>query len=178
MLFTIRISGITTIFERKNYKLLIYNQLKNRFYKLFFFFLQFLSHADIAEMAEIFPLFPKFLREKHYLCEKYFDMIRTLKYLGIVVLLALVACNSHEKEYDKADAVLQEAERLYQHPQGERADYPGADTVQISQELADAAEFFVKRNDFGKAAVASFYCGYAQKEDDDKILATKYFKDA
>ncbi len=38
MLFTIRISGITTIFERKNYKLLIYNQLKNRFYKLFFSF--------------------------------------------------------------------------------------------------------------------------------------------
>lgn len=105
-------------------------------------------------------------------------MIRTLKYLGIVVLLALAACNSHEKEYEKADAVLQEAERLYQHPQGERADYPGADTVQISQELADAAEFFVKRNDFGKAAVASLYCGYAQKEDDDKILATKYFKDA
>lgn len=105
-------------------------------------------------------------------------MIRALKYLGIVVLLALAACNSHEKEYEKADAVLQEAERLYQHPQGERADYPGADTVQISQELADAAGFFVKRDDFGKAAVASLYCGYAQKEDDDKILATKYFKDA
>lgn len=41
MLFTIRISGITTIFERKNYKLLIYNQLKNRFYKLFFSFYNF-----------------------------------------------------------------------------------------------------------------------------------------
>lgn len=105
-------------------------------------------------------------------------MIRTLKYLGIVVLLALAACSSHEKEYEKADAVLQEAERLYQHPQGERADYPGADTVQISQELADAAEFFVKRDDFGKAAVAALYCGYAKKEDDDKIFATKYFKDA
>jgi hypothetical protein len=38
MLFTIRISGITTIFERKNYKLLIFNGLKNRFYKLFFSF--------------------------------------------------------------------------------------------------------------------------------------------
>ena len=53
-------------------------------------------------MAEIFPLFPKYLREKHYLCEKYFDMIRALKYLGIVVLLALAACNSDEKEYEKA----------------------------------------------------------------------------
>ena len=78
-----------------------------------------------------------------------------MKYLGIVVLLALAACSSYEKEYEKADAVLQEAERLYQHPQGERADYPEADTVQISQELADAAEFFVKRDDFGKAAVAA-----------------------
>ena len=82
-------------------------------------------------------------------------MIRTLKYLGIVVLLALAACNSYEKEYEKADAVLQEAERLYQHPQGERADYPGVDTVQISQALADAAEYFVKREDFGKAAEAA-----------------------
>lgn len=38
MLFTIRILGITTFFERKNYKLLIFNGLKSRFYKLFFSF--------------------------------------------------------------------------------------------------------------------------------------------
>lgn len=38
MLFTIRILGITTYFERKNYKLLIFNGLKSRFYKLFFSF--------------------------------------------------------------------------------------------------------------------------------------------
>lgn len=105
-------------------------------------------------------------------------MIRNLKYLGMVVLLALVACNSYEKEYVKADEVLQEAERLYQHPQGDRANYPGADTVQISQELTNAADFFVKREDFGKAAVAALYCGYAQKENDDNIFAMKSFKDA
>ena len=38
MLFTIRISVFTTFFERKNYKLLIFNGLKNLFYKLFFSF--------------------------------------------------------------------------------------------------------------------------------------------
>ncbi len=105
-------------------------------------------------------------------------MIRLLKYIGIVVLLALAACNSYEKEYEKAEAVLQEAERLYQHPHGERSDYTGADTVQISQELTDAAEFFVKREDFWRAAKAALYCGYAQKENDDKIFAMKSFKDA
>lgn len=132
----------------------------------------------MAEMAEIFRCFLNFCVKNTIFAENKIDMIRTLKYLGIVVLLALTACNSYEKDYEKADAVLQEAERLYQHPQGERADYLGADTVQISQELANAAEFFVRREDFGKAALAALYSGYAQKEDDDKILATKYFKDA
>ena len=38
MLFTIRISVFTTFFDMKKYKLLIFNGLKNCFYKLFFSF--------------------------------------------------------------------------------------------------------------------------------------------
>ena len=101
-----------------------------------------------------------------------------LKYFGFVALMALIACNSSDDEYNYMINTLQKAESIYQHPDGERYESEEPDSLQILQKLMEAASFFANRNDNDKAAVASLYCGYAQIEKDDKASAMLLFKNA
>lgn len=92
--------------------------------------------------------------------------------------MALIACNSSDDEYNYMINTLQQAENIYQHPDGERFEYPGADSIQISYDLAKATEYFVDRNDYLNAAIASLYYGYTNMEINDKTSAMKAFKNA
>ena len=104
--------------------------------------------------------------------------MKSLKFFGIVFLLTLFACNESDDKYKAMDATLQKAETIYQHPNGEKYDTAQADTLQLSPELMKAAEFFVSKNDYEKAAKTYLFCGYSQKEAGDKASAMKAFKDA
>lgn len=101
--------------------------------------------------------------------------MRHLKFL--VCLLALSACTLNNG-YETMNAILQKAEAIYQHPDGERYDTEQADTLQISPELNKAADFFVSKKDYKNAAKAYLFYGYAQKEENDKVSAMHSFKDA
>lgn len=98
-----------------------------------------------------------------------------LKFLVFLFLILLLACNSRNDEHLY---ILQQAESIYQHPDGERFETTDADTLQLLPQLENASAFFISKNDYNKAAQASLYTGYAQKESNDKIAAMKSFKDA
>lgn len=101
-----------------------------------------------------------------------------LKYFGFVALMALIACNSSDDEYNYMINTLQQAENIYQHPDGKRYDYPEADTIQISYDLAKATVFFVDRKDYENAAKTSLYYGYSKMENNDRTSAMTAFKNA
>ncbi len=100
-----------------------------------------------------------------------------MQYFGFVALIALIACNS---SYDENYMIktLQQAESIYQHPDGERFELKESDSLQILSELINASMFFAKSKHYDLAAKASLYCGYAQLEKDDKASAMELFKDA
>lgn len=101
-----------------------------------------------------------------------------IKYFGFVALMTLFACDSSDDEYNYMINTLQQAENIYQHPDGKRYDNPVADTIQISYDLARTTKFFVDRNDYANAAKASLYYGYTNLENNDKSSAMKAFKNA
>ena len=101
-----------------------------------------------------------------------------IKYFGFVALMALIACNSSDDEYNYMINTLQQAGTIYQHPDGERFESEESDSLHILPKLMEAVSFFANRNDNDKAAVASLYCGYAQIEKDDKASAMLLFKNA
>ena len=101
-----------------------------------------------------------------------------IKYFGFVALMALIACNSSDDECNYMINTLQQAESIYQYPDGERFESEESDSLHILPKLMEAASFFANRNDNDKAAVASLYCGYAQLEKDDKASAMLLFKNA
>ena len=103
--------------------------------------------------------------------------MRYLK-LCMVFLPALLACNSSKDDYFSMCNALQQAETIYQHPNGERFKHQDIDTIQIPPELAISSDFFVKRKEYDKAAKASLYYGYAQIENGNLSEAVKLFKDA
>lgn len=107
-----------------------------------------------------------------------FSMKFILKYFGFVALMALIACNSSDDEYNYMINTLQQAENIYQHPDGKRYDYPEADTIQISYDLAKATVFFVDRKDYENAAKTSLYYGYSKMENNDRTSAMTAFKNA
>lgn len=104
--------------------------------------------------------------------------MKSLKFFGIVFMMALFACNASDDNYEIMDAALQKAETIYQNPDGERYETAKADTLQLSSDLMKAAGYFVSKNDYKKAAKAFLLCGYCQKEANEKALAMKAFKDA
>ena len=101
-----------------------------------------------------------------------------LKYLCILCLATLYACNSSDNEYTNLCTALNQTEHIYQHPNGMRSEYKGSDTLRVPPELANAAIVFAEKKEYEKAAKASLYCGYAQNEYRNKALAIKLFKDA
>ena len=101
-----------------------------------------------------------------------------IKYFGFVALMTLFACNSSDDEYNYMINTLQQAENIYQHPDGKRYDNPVADTIQLSYDLAKATEFFIDRDDYANAAKSSLYYGYLNMENNDKTSAMIAFKNA
>lgn len=101
-----------------------------------------------------------------------------LTFCGFFFIMAFVACHSSDDKYEEMCDVLQQAETVFQHRDDEPYNSNDTDTLQDPAQLKDAVALFVKRNDFLKAAKASLYCGYIQKESDDKASAMKSFKDA
>ena len=99
-------------------------------------------------------------------------------YIGCFFLTLLFSCNSSNDEYIYMCKVLQNAESIFQHPDGERIGQSEADTLDFAQELEKAIGVFIKNDDLEKAAQASLYCGYAQIETEDKTMAMKSFKEA
>lgn len=104
--------------------------------------------------------------------------MKSLKFFGIVFMMALFACNASDDNYEIMDAALQKAETIYQNPDGERYETAKADTLQLSSDLMKAAGYFVSKNDYENAAKAFLFCGYCHKEANEKALAMKTFKDA
>lgn len=104
--------------------------------------------------------------------------MRVFKFFGIALLLVLFSCNTSTDKYEAMDAIIEEANALYQHPNGERYNKTDADTLDLASELKNASSFFLSRHDNEKAAKAFLLYGYAQKENGDKTSAMKSFKDA
>lgn len=104
--------------------------------------------------------------------------MRVFKFFGIVLPLVLFSCNTSTDKYEAMDAIIEEANALYQHPNGERYNKTDADTLDLASELKNTSSFFLSRHDNEKAAKAFLLYGYAQKEANDKATAMKAFKDA
>lgn len=104
--------------------------------------------------------------------------MRFFKCLGIISMFVFFACNNSTDEYEAMNAILLQADTIYQHPDGEIFDTCYTDAYQLLPELINAARFFVARHDNEKAAQTFLFCGYAQKEANDKASAMKSFKDA
>lgn len=114
-----------------------------------------------------------------YLCiDKTLFMKILMKYFGLVILIALIACNPSDNEYDDMCNILHQVETIYQHPDGERYDSKICDTINHISELTKTIAFFAEKGPYDKAAQGSLYCGYAQLEKDDKVSAMKLFKNA
>ena len=104
--------------------------------------------------------------------------MKSLRLFGVFFLLALFSCNVTDNEYNVMNTVLQQAESLYQHPDGERFETESADTLQMLSELIEASKFFISSNDAEKSAKTALFLGYAQKEANDRASAMKEFKKA
>jgi tetratricopeptide (TPR) repeat protein len=104
--------------------------------------------------------------------------MRVFKFFGIVFLFVLLSCNYSDNEYETFNAIILQADTIYQHPNGERYKTTEADTSDLSSQLMNASCYFLSRHDNKKASKAFLFCGYAQKEANDKASAMKSFKDA
>ena len=102
-----------------------------------------------------------------------------LNVFGFFFLLSLISCESSNNEINtNMCKILQQAETVYQNPDGERFDADGIDTLQLLPDLINASEFFISTKDYMKAAQISLYIGHAQKETNDKVSAMISFKNA
>lgn len=86
--------------------------------------------------------------------------------IGVVVL---ASCNPFPRESKRMDAALEQAQLVY--GEGEN------DTLLFIPELDKAASFYAQKKDYGKAALAALYHGYAEM-DYDKTTAMEAFKTA
>lgn len=103
--------------------------------------------------------------------------MKVVKTIGIYLLALLFACNYSDEKYELMDDFLQQAETIYQHPDGERS-HLDSDTLHILNKLKYAKTVFIKQQDYSKAARTALLIGYAQKEANNKSSAMKSFKDA
>ncbi len=106
--------------------------------------------------------------------------MRVFKTIGFFLMLLLLACNYSEEKYELMDDVLQQAEAIYQYPDGERYYNIDTDTLSVfaSNKLRDAITVSIKRKDYSKAAKVALLMGFAHTEANDKASAMKCFKDA
>ena len=92
--------------------------------------------------------------------------IITYLIIGVVVF---ASCNPFPRESKRMDAALEQAQLVY--GEGEN------DTLLFIPELDKAASFYAQKKDYGKAALAALYHGYAEM-DYDKTTAMEAFKTA
>lgn len=81
----------------------------------------------------------------------------------------LAACGHYLSESERIATAFEKAQLIY--GEGEN------DTVLFIPELDKAPTYYARKKDFGKAALAALYLGYAEK-DHDRSTATTAFKDA
>lgn len=88
-------------------------------------------------------------------------------FLFAVVVLA--ACENYPRESERIVAAFEQAQLVY--GEGEN------DTVLFIPELDEAPAYYARKKDYGKAALAALYHGYAEK-DYDHTTAMTAFKEA
>ena len=92
----------------------------------------------------------------------------------IFALLALmVSCGPYPRESERMAAALEQAEAVY----GDGNLLMETDTVLFIPGLSEASAYYARKKQFGKAALAALYNGYAEK-DYDKEAAMNSFKEA
>lgn len=93
------------------------------------------------------------------------DVLISLCFVGI----AFMSCDPYPRELERMEAALKQADSIY--GKGEN------DTALFIPNLAEASSFFADKKQYGKAALAALYNGYAEK-DYDKVEAMASFKEA
>ncbi len=86
-----------------------------------------------------------------------------------LVFMALAACSPYPRESKRMAEAFEQAQLVY--GKGEN------DTLLFIPELDKASAYYAQKGDYGKAALAALYHGYAEK-DYDKTLAMNAFKEA
>lgn len=94
-------------------------------------------------------------------------------YFAILALVLFISCSPYPREKERMEAAMEQAESIY----GDGNLMIETDTVLFIPGLSDASAYYARKKQFGKAALAALYNGYAEK-DYDKEMAMNSFKDA
>lgn len=94
---------------------------------------------------------------------------RIILSLVIGCFVAFTSCSPYPRESQRMAAAFEQAQLVY--GEGEN------DTLLFIPELDKASAYYARKKDYGKAALAALYHGYAEK-DYDKTLAMNAFKEA
>jgi DNA-binding CsgD family transcriptional regulator len=95
------------------------------------------------------------------------DVIKAVVLSGLFAILT--SCGPYSSEARRMDAAFEQARLVY--GEGEN------DTLLFIPELDKASAYYADKKDYGKAALAALYHGYAEM-DSDKAEAMKAFSDA
>ena len=91
----------------------------------------------------------------------------------LAYFFVLASCSPFPREKERMAAAMEQAESIY----GDGNLMIETDTVLFIPGLSDASAYYARKKQFGKAALAALYNGYAEK-DYDKEMAMNSFKDA
>lgn len=94
-------------------------------------------------------------------------------YFPILALVLFISCSPYPREKERMAAAMEQAESIY----GDGNLLIEVDTALFVPGLSEAPAYYAHKKQFGKAALAALYNGYAEK-DFDKELAMSSFKDA
>lgn len=89
--------------------------------------------------------------------------------ITLLLLLLFVACEPYPRESKRIASAFEQAQLVY--GEGEN------DTLLFIPELDKTASYFVRKNDYGKAALSALYYGYSEMNY-DRAVAMNAFMDA
>lgn len=89
--------------------------------------------------------------------------------ITLLLLLLFVACEPYPRESKRIASAFEQAQLVY--GEGEN------DTLLFIPELDKTASYFVRKNDYGKAALSALYYGYSEMNY-DRTVAMNAFMDA
>ena len=99
-----------------------------------------------------------------------FALMKRFVLIGLCFVAVLfMACDPYPRESERMEAALKQADSVYR--EGEN------DTALFIPGLEKASSYFADKKQYGKAALAALYNGYAEK-DYDKAVAMESFKKA